>query len=219
MATKDSSYLTDKPLNKPIVNYSNIFKVTHLKLVSIVSPSFELSYERSTGRSFSTQLMASYLLPMSILDIENNFKPDIKGFRVSIEEKFYLKKSAPKGPYLSFEFDYLNNKYKDIWNFGVKDIYPDTLYTNTNYPDTFGIKKQAYSFNLKFGYQWFVNRLSFDFYAGLGLRYKNVTHFDRINPNDDMELPRHPNIYYFSNLEGKYWTVSIPLNLRLGWTF
>lgn len=215
LATNDSSYLTYKPFD----NYRNIFKITPLKLVGIVNPSIELSYERRTVRSFSTQLMASYLLPISVMDIGNDFKPEIKGFRVSIEEKYYIKKSAPLGPYVSFEFNYLNNKYKDIWNFGVKNIYSDTTYNFTNYPDTFGIKKQTYSFNLKIGYQLIVKRLSFDFYAGLGLRYKDVRHFDRINSNDEMEMPRHPNIYYYTNLDGKYWSISIPLNARIGWIF
>jgi len=217
---KDSTYLTYKPLDKLYdKKSSNILKLTPLKLVGLINPSIEMSYERKTGRSFSTQIMASYLLPISIMDIGSDFKPNIKGFRVSVEEKFYLKKSAPLGPYLSFEFNYLKNQYKDIWNFGIEDIYSDTTYNFTNYPDTFGIKKQTFSFNLKLGYQLIVRRLSFDFYAGLGIRYKDVSHFDRINPNDEMEMPRHPNIYYYTNKEGKYWTISIPLNVRIGWIF
>jgi hypothetical protein len=215
VANKDSSYLTYNPLDKHL----NILKITPLKIVGLDFPSIEISYERRTNRNFSTQLMASYLLPNGLSDIGYEFKPNIKGFRLSIEEKYYLEKSAPFGPYVSFEFNYLNNQYRDVWNFGIKNIYSDTSYNNTNYPDTFGIKKQTYSFNFKLGYQIIVKRLSFDFYAGLGLRYKDVRHFDRINPNDKMEMPRHPNFYYITNLEGKYWTISIPLNVRIGWTF
>lgn len=210
---KDSSYLTYKPLEKPYNKYSNILKITPLKIIGTVNPSIEASYERITGRSFATQVMASYLLPARITDIGKDIKPNISGFRFSIEEKYYFKKSAPLGLYTSFELDYLKNRYKDVWTFGTRNISP------TNYSDTFGIKKQTYSFNLKFGYQLIVKRLSFDFYAGLGLRYKDVRHFDRINPNDEMEMPRHPNIYYMTNREGKYWTISIPLNARIGWTF
>ena len=153
------------------------------------------------------------------MDLGYSFKPDIKGFQASIEEKFYFEKSAPAGPYLSFEFKYLKNQYKDIWNFGVKDIYSDSTYNFTNYPDTFGIKKQTYSFNLKVGYQLIYKRLSLDCYGGFGLKYRDVEHFDKIHPEDEMERPRHPNIDYISNRKGKYWTVSIPLNIRIGWTF
>ena len=219
LAAKDSSYLAYKPLDKLYDKYSSIFKITPLKIVGLVNPSIELSYERKTSRSFSTQIMASYMLPLSVLDIGSDFKPDIKGFRVAIEEKFYLNKSAPFGPYLSFELNYLNNQYKDIWNFGVENIYTDPTYNFTNYPDTFGIKKQTYSFNFKYGYQKIVNRFTFDLYAGIGLRYKDVKHFDRIKPEDEMEMPRHPNIYYIANREGRFWMISIPLNVKVGWTF
>lgn len=113
----------------------------------------------------------------------------------------------------------MKNRYKDIGYFGVKNIYSDTTYNFTNYPDSFGIKKQTYSLNFKLGYQFIFKRLSFDLYAGLGLMRKNVKHFDRIDPSDEMEMPRHPNIYYIANREGKYWAVSIPLNIRIGWLF
>lgn len=218
LSSKDSSYLKYKPLDKTYAKYSNIFKVTPLKTVGITNPSIELSYERRTGHSFATQVMASYLLPKSVV-VENDFNPDITGFRVSVEEKYYLNKSAPLGSYLSFEFDYLNNQYNDIWNFGIGDVYSDSTYNYTNYPDAYTIKKQTYSFNFKFGHQLIIKRLSIDFYAGLGLRYKDVRHFDRINPNDEMEIPIDFNAYYITNREGKYWTMSLPLNIRIGWTF
>lgn len=87
-AKKDSSYYTYKQSGKPLMEYTNILKITPLKLVGILNPAIELSYERRTGPNFSTQLMASYLLPMTIMDIGSAFKPDIKGFRVAIEENY-----------------------------------------------------------------------------------------------------------------------------------
>lgn len=215
----DNTYLTYIPLNESYHKYSNILKITPLKLTGQINPAIELSYERRTGNSFSTQIMASYLLPKSVWGVSTDFNPDIKGGRVSLEEKFYFKKSAPLGPYFSLEFNYLKNRYRDIWDFGVKNIYSDTTYNFTNYRDEYGINKQTYSLNLKFGYQMIVKRLSLDFYGGLGLKYKDVVHFDRTNPADEMEMPRHPNIYYITNLNGRSWTVSIPLNFRIGWTF
>lgn len=50
-------------------------------------------------------------------------------------------------------------------------------------------------------------------------KYKDVLHTDRLKPEDEMEIPRHPNVYYSSNKEGKYWTISLPLNIRIGWIF
>nr|WP_290928359.1 hypothetical protein [Haliscomenobacter sp.] len=118
------------------------------------------------------------------------------------------------GRYVGVEFNYLKNQYKDIWYFGVANIYADSTSFN-NYPRHFWGKKQTFSFNFKFGPSGDRKRLAFDYYVGFGLKYRDVTHFDRINPSDEMEIPRHPNVHYFKNLEGKSWTVSIPLNSGL----
>jgi hypothetical protein len=219
-AKNDSTYL---PYNESLYlahqEYKSILKFTPLKLTKFINSSLELSYERFTGRIFSTQFMASWLLPNSVFDIGSEFKDDVKGYRVAIEEKYYINKSVPMGPYIAFEVDYLKNRYKDISYFGDADPYTDTASFYLNYPDTFGIKKQFIGFNLKLGYQFVSDRWTFDIYAGGGIRFKEVIHFDRINPNDEMERSRHPNIYDFANSEGKYWTFGIPLNFRVGWRF
>jgi len=215
----ENSYLTYKPLDSTYSRYTGILKITPLRAVSMINSGFEISYEKKISNSFSTQIMASYLLPLSVWDLGYDFKPEINGFQLAVEEKYYLKKSAPLGPYISFEFNYLQNKYRDIGRFGVANIYSDTLYNNTNYADTIGIRKKTYSFNLKLGYQYIIKRFSIDIYAGLGARYKDVLHTDRLKPEDEMEVPRHPNVYYITNKDGQYWTISIPLNIRIGWTF
>lgn len=218
-AAKDSTYLTYKPLSAPYNQYKNIIKTTPLKLIDLVNPGMELSYEQPTGRSFSTQIMASYLLPYSLIDAANDFNPGIKGFRGSIEEKYYIEQSAPIGMYFSAEFNYLTNRYRGNWTFQDKDADPVMVDYASAYEDTFGIRKQLYNFHFKVGYQWIYRRLAFECYAGLGVRYRNVTHFDRKNPADIMVRPRHPNVYYSSNSEGKRWTASVPANMRIGWTF
>ena len=133
--------------------------------------------------------------------------------RVGVEEKYYFKRSAPKGFYSALEFNFLKNRYQDVVSF---ESGPDR---SGIYSDSVGIKKQTYSLNVKMGYQVKVRRFVFDFFAGLGLRYKDVRHFDRINPNDRMFIPIELNIPYFVNLEGKRWTISVPLNARVGWAF
>ena len=216
---KGNNYLTYKPLDSTTAKLNNIIKFAPLKLVGFVNSGVELSFERKTSNYFATQIMASYLLPTNLLDAGYDYKPNIKGYTLGIEEKLYLRKSAPIGPYFSFNINYLNNNYRDIWSFGIKDFNSDTTTNFTNYLDSIRIHKQTISFNLKFGYQYIKNRFSFDFYLGLGARYKNVVDFDRINPNDEMEKPRYSNFYYITNHNGKYWTVSVPLNFRIGWIF
>ncbi len=214
-AVKDNSYLSYEPLDSVYRKYQNIFKTTPLKIVGITNPAIELSYERKTGRSYSTQLMASYLLPMSLLDISSKFNPDIKGYKVGIEEKFYIKKSAPIGTYISAEVSYLNNKYYHNSLFTVQGS-PDGF---KDYDDLFEVRKQNLSFNFKVGHQIIKKRLSLDFFAGLGLRYKNVKHFGRANPEDELATTRHFNFFEITNREGKYWAISMPLNIKIGRTF
>lgn len=213
--TSDHSYLNYDPRNKRL----NVVKVTPLKLVGILNPSVEFGYERKHQRGFSSEIVTSLLLPNSVLNPGIGSYRRIAGIAVSLEEKYYVEPWKPVRPYFAFEVNYLNKRYKDIWNFGVADIY-DTTYQFTNYTDTFGIRKNTVSFNLKIGSQFQVfKEMTVEIYGGLGLKYRSVSHFDRINPDDEMEFPRHPSFVYASNRPGRYWTVSVPLNIRVGWSF
>ncbi len=198
---------------------SGILKITPLKVIGTINPGVEISYERWTGELLSTQITASWLLPNGVWDTED-IKPDRRGYRLALEERFYYQKSAPSGPYIALEINYLRNTYHSEWMFGVANpMYDPESMVRRNYLDTFGIKKQTISFNLKWGLQTLSNRFSVDFYIGLGLKYRDVRHFDRIRPSDEMEMPRHPNIHYISDREDKNLAVSIPLNFKMGWAF
>jgi len=215
MKNYDTNYST---VDNEILKNKYILKLTPLKITGLFSPGIEVSCEKSTGNYLATQIMASMLLPSSAWKMRNDFNPEINGFRIAIEEKYYFKKSSPIGPYTSLELNYMKNKYRDIERFVINDNYSDTTYFNSLYVDSIGIKKQTLSVNLKFGYQYFIKRFSFDFYIGIGIRYKDVKHFDRIDPEDEMEIPREPDIYYISNQKGHFWTLCMPMNFRIGWT-
>ena len=63
-----------------------LFKFTPLKLIGINNASVEIAYERTKGSDFSSQLMASWLLPISLNSISDNPLPEIKGYRVEFEK-------------------------------------------------------------------------------------------------------------------------------------
>ncbi len=211
----DSSYLT---YNTSVRTHSNVLKLSLSALSNPVNPGIELSYERKIHARWSSQVMMTWLLPGSLLNSGNDIDLGIKGYRIGFEQKYYFRRTAPRGMYASAECSFLQNNYTAQWNFGVENI-TDTSYHNTNYPDDFDVSKKTYTFNLKSGYQLFYKSWSMDLSAGIGLRYKDVRHFNRINPQDQMEWPRHPNIFYITNREGKYWTVSLPLQVKIGWSF
>lgn len=194
-----------------IKNKFCIVKLSPLKLVDLTNSGIELSCEKRTDNYFATQVMASYLLPISIWNLNYGLKPNIKGFRLAIEEKYYFQKSAPSGPYTSLELNYLKDSYINS--------HFDNIYNNTNYPDSLRINKQTLSINLKIGYQHFIKRVAFDCYVGLGFRYKDVRYLDKINPNGDIERGRYFNFNHITSQKGRYWTIIIPMSVRIGWTF
>lgn len=191
------------------LTYRNSLKFTPAKLIALVNPAVEFSYERRTSQRFSTELMGSYLLPATLLDIENDYHPQIRGFRVALEEKYHF--SRANGLYAALEANYLKNSYQDIVTLETPD--------SKTYPDSVSLKKQTFSINTKMGFQKELRRIIFDFYGGIGWRYKDTKHFNRINPDDAMDIPIHPSLPYFVNMPGKRSVLSLTLNARIGWRF
>ena len=174
-----------------------LIKLTPLKIVGFHNASIELAYERPTGRDFSTQLMVSYLIPNSIYRRSADLMENTKGYRLALEERFYFKKDAPYGPYFAIELDY------------YVDSYEDTFIVNATY----------LSRNFKFGYQKEFSRIFIDMYIGLGVRRRNISHSDRINPADVLLSYQHYDLEYSRIKEARSTDLSIPLNVRLGWRF
>ena len=212
-----TNYLDYKPLDSIIRNKKNIVKLTPLKVFTLGNAGYEISYERKFNNSFATQISAAYLYRSYNVLTEYSLIPDTKGFELGIEEKWYFKKSAPIMKYISLNFNYLQNEHQTTVYLTNELEYSNELYRS--YKDTINVAKKTYSLNLKYGYQVIKKRISIDMYFGIGIRYKDVQHFDKIYPNDKISPPRHPSIGYISIVEGKYFIVSIPFNIRLGWFF
>jgi hypothetical protein len=212
-----NSYLTYIPLDSATAKRKNIIKFAPFRIVALSNPGVELSYERKTGKQFSTELMATWLLPSNILET-GSINPDARGYRLGVEEKFYLNKSTPLGPYLGLGLKHLHTHYNEIASFGPEGI--NSRDSNLeSYSDSILINKRTTDFNFIFGYQDIANRISFDFYCGLGIRYKNVIHENRVNPDDVMVSPIDLNFKYISNLNGNFQTIILLLGIKIGWIF
>lgn len=218
MSDNTGSYLPYLPLDSIYSRHTNILKITTLKPIAFHNSGIEVAYEKKTSNKFSTQASVAYLFSGNGRYADDDFKPDIKGFQVGLEERLYLRESAPAGPYVGFEINHLRNKYRAVGLYDAFDVHPDYEFYHV-YADSISISKKTYSFNFKIGYQLIRKRLSIDFYTGLGARYKNILHSDRLNPEDELAPDMHPFGFWFSNRAGRYWTVSIPFNVRIGWTF
>jgi hypothetical protein len=215
MGKEDFSFLPYKPLDTAYRAYQNVIKINALKMASFEAGGIEISYEKKTSSKFSTQLSATYIIP-AIWDFED-FKPrKLSGFQLSIEERLYWKETAPVGYYFAAELNYLNSSYHFTDSFTARN-----KYYSIRYEDEFGVKKQTFSLNAKIGRQFFIDRLSIDLSVGVGLRYKNINHFDKINSEGELD----DDVFLFRDMKdlnilpGKFLTISLPGSLRVGWLF
>jgi hypothetical protein len=192
----------------------NQIKIAPFGLVDFVNPRVEVSLERHFSANFSTQL--SYGFMRDILGGGNNYSNYV-GNRFGIEQKFFVRSADNSRPYFSLELLYSDVTYKKPEYFGYKAPGVDTfLYT---YLDTIHLQRTTISFNLKAGRQFYVKRCVLEIAIGLGIKYRNTMHADRIAPFDEMFRPIHPNVYYEAERQGKSFIFNMPLNFRVGYLF
>lgn len=207
MKNKDAKYFS---IDSASIRNKYILKLSPLKLIDFSNPGIELSCERRTSNYFTTQVMASVLFPFNYWNFNNSLSQNINGYRTAFEEKFYFKKTAPIGPYVSLELNYLKKSDISISIQNSTGLFSFMSSTSSISIHTTEFHKQTFSINFKIGYQYFINRFSFDCYTGLGLRYKDVIYLSDTNST---------NFFYIYEREGKYWRLNVPLNVRIGWVF
>lgn len=215
MEKDGNSFTTYKPLDKAYQGYQNVLKINVLKMASFEAGGVELSFEKKTSDKFTTQFTAAYILP-TIWEFQS-FKPSqLSGFQLGAEKRFYWGETAPVGYYLAAEISYLNNQYRFTDTFTARNKYYEIMYE-----DQFGVKKQTFSLNAKVGRQFFINRFSIDLAVGVGLRHKNVNHFDKINPEGKIGYSGFifPSVKQLNNKPGNYFAISLPMSVRVGWLF
>jgi hypothetical protein len=222
LTNRDSTYERLIPIPKEFQKYHGILSFTPLKLIDFSNPALEITGEKKLSSSLSGGLMFGYLLPgYKSPGSGNNVTPKTKGITVGMVVKWFTHHSAPQGFYTALGFDYLRNTYHAATDFNR--ALPDSINPRMpySYADTFMIHKQTYTVNMMIGYQRIFKRLSVDVYGGLGVRFKNVVHTGRKFPDDPRSFFRNEffNFSQLKNQQGKYNALSVPLNIRIGWTF
>ena len=199
----------------------NALKFAPLNLLDFINTSVEVSYERAISQRFSWQISGAYFLPKRVVDWDEDFNNQSKGGRLRVEGRKYFSQNhrALNGYYAAVDLSYLHNNYNAIHHFGEDWYYEPDSIPNIAYFDTVNVRKQTYTLNVKFGQQTALKRLVLDVYVGIGLKYRDVMHRERINPADELSQPRHPNVIHISDREAHGWTISLPINLKLGYVF
>lgn len=187
----------------------NQIKLSAEQLLNPINWGAKLSYEKSYLRNrLSTEIGGTVLIPYSE-------EYSQKGFRAHVSQKFfYHRKSTHQ--YFGVGYQYQNSSFTDVGFF--------TDSTLSNYPyggveDEYRGTKELHMFNLIWGFQIIKNHFVFEFGGGIGIKYRNVKHFDRANPGYDMVRPRHPNVHYSAMVESEGFHISFPVTVKIGYVF
>ena len=188
----------------------NQIKISPLRLIDEFNPGLELSYERIYANKFSTQIAIGYMKPL--VGISAN--TDYNGWRYGIEEKYFINLSTRERSYWSFDAVYLKVNYN---NEGI--FQQDTALNSPEYKDTYHINKRTFAFNINRGMQIPLNHFVVDLSLGIGIKYKMTERTGLEDIHSIESTSRHPNFYDMANRVGNYFTISIPLNVRIGYQF
>jgi hypothetical protein len=190
----------------------NQIKASPVRLVDFVNPCIEFGYERLHGDWFSTLVSGGLVNDV----FHSSWYDKVTGGRVTLEEKYFFIPS--ERVYLSLEFVYNRIKFTDVAQFGYNENIGWLTYKKHVYLDTFSAKKTTVSVNFRCGWQLVLaRRLLLEVTGGVGLKYKTMEHFDRIN--NGHYLTNWGEIYSISNDERARMGFNLPLNVRLGFCF
>lgn len=194
--------------------YRNEVKTSVSQPFNVFVPALELSYERYYANNFSTEFTLGKIINHPIPEAADY--SDMKGLKLAVETKWLTKAEENKGrrKYVSAELIYLNQEYNTVNRF--TDIpMPD----DNPYFDSIGVKRYSVGLNVKIGFKIRFGHFIIDAGGGLGLRYVDSKHFDRINVSADAVNGIHPNVWDAFTKEGKRVGVALPLAFKIGYTF
>jgi len=186
-------------------DYKNQLMFSPLRAIDFVNPGFELMYHRQVSPRFSTAFSGAYMVR-----VFSNNAHSYNGYRISLAPRYLLQRQRQSTKYVGPEFVYYNTHFpSEIAS------YNDSI---TGFQsDTFSISKKMIGVNLMYGKQFYFNRFVVDLAFGLGIKYRDVRHFDR-RPMPPLLL-KDPNILIESRSERKNWTMNVPMNFRIGYRF
>ena len=211
-------YANNIVFSQDVPGYKNQIKISPIKTVNFYNPGFEFSYEREYGK-FSTQVIAAYLVDcFHITSYE-----DYSGYRIMFEEKLFYFTRKYFRQYFSLEVGYYFASMTSSAYFVPKDIKKDDdLYYESQYEDIFKLKRTGVIIDAKYGMQFLIKRFRIDLNVGLGIIIHNITHLNRINPDDEMVSPIDLTAGYMMENNGRHVMPNFPVfpyTLMLGYAF
>jgi hypothetical protein len=207
----------------------NAIFVAPFNLFDFVNPNFQMGYERFVAPKWAVQIEVGIIINHSIENYLIDWLSGMrvkdcpytnKGFRVKTSMKYVVFEKKRIKLYVSPELFYMRNKSGIVRDFLVSDFefnYPTPISSGaTAYHNFFYNDEQKMGVNFKFGVKFLLGkRFLLEPHVGLGVAYRVVIQTGRDNLNDKM-------IYsfgIFDNAAPNKWTLTLPINLKIGCRF
>lgn len=194
--------------------HTNIVSVAPFRLVGLVNPGIEGSYEHLVSTHYAIRIGGVLHANLANTAGWSNYR----GYRLMVEGRKYLHSAAHLRTYAALGLSYFHARYDYVYMMLPENRDPNTNLHDVVYDDSVGIHNSNFSMNGKLGLQCRTGHVLLDVYFGLGLRYKVVTHHGRLHP-EDVIYQRHPNIPAIAGAVYHGFTLSMPLNVAVGYTF
>lgn len=194
--------------------YRNELKTSVTQPITILVPAVELGHERYYRKNLSSAFTIGKVINHPIPDAQDF--TNMKGFELALETKWLEKANEQrrKRNYIAAELIYIRQQYNTINSF------TDTPWPDDNpYFDSIGVKRYSIGLNGKAGFKVRFGHFIMDLSGGVGLRYVDSKHTNKINPDSEEVNSRHPNVWYAFAKEGKRVGMALPLAFKIGYTF
>jgi len=178
-------------LSQEVRIFTNVFRN-----VDFSHPQANLGVELKKDKN-SISITGGYFLDNFMYQEKSN------GFSIGTEYKLHKANAL----YYALNLEYSKINYETSNSFEIEN---DTSQISSTYLDDYRIEKARFDINTKIGYRIDKQRFYFDFFGGVGLRFKNTEHFDRERPQDDFEP-----VFRLINIRDKEGMIITPI-LRLG---
>lgn len=199
---------------------TNQIKISLDRLARTTS-GIQLNYQHLWKNNFATGVAFGHIISKSPLLLDTVFS-NFSGKLFAIDQKYFFYHNQNTHLYIAGEYHFIKSRYQAILEFvdetksgGQWSIFS----TSNDYLDTTSIARTAQSFNFLLGVQSGLGCVVFEFNFGIGIKYCDVKHSDRIRPQDALKSALNPE--YISSLkqEGSYPRLGLPFNFTVGFTF
>lgn len=186
-----------------------------LNLFNIFEPSIQLAYEHALNKKWSIELDGGIIIKRSVVTVTNDKLPfnsqdfSHSGYKMRLEAKRFIwtSLSGKHNFYVSTESFYTHSRsniFTTFYSFGGGDFH-----------NHYTVNKDVVGLNLKIGKQFMFNRFLLELYGGLGVSYHNATH----QYPDDSSKPDADGLQDYLFKEGRYFRLTLPLNMKVGYRF